>query len=124
MTNDRDDERLQRIFDELRHADRAMSPPFARVWTSVAAGKRRRSPRVMIATAVGCVGVAVAVVVFALQRRAPSGLEAAAQLAAWRSPTAALLRVPGSDILRSVPSLDASLVRPETLQPVTGGGTP
>ena len=123
MNNDRDDERLRRIFAELRQAGHAATPPFERVWASAVAGKVRGNPRAWLAAAVSCIAVAVGVVVMVLRHGAPSGFEAAAQLAAWRSPTASLLRVPGTDILRVVPGVGASLVRPETLQPVIGGGS-
>jgi hypothetical protein len=59
----------------------------------------------------------VVVAVMLLHRQSGSDFEAATQLAAWRSPTDVLLHVPGGDILRSVPSVGASLMRFETLQP-------
>lgn len=59
----------------------------------------------------------VVVALILLHRRTIAGLDAAARLASWRSPTASLLRFPGDDLLRAVPTLGASHVALETLPP-------
>ena len=117
MKRDANDVQLQRIFTELREADQRPIPPFERVWAAAASRSRRRPSRVRWAVASACAAAAVVVTMILVHRRTTQDFAAATQLAAWRSPTAALLRVPGEDILRVVPKVGASLVRFETLQP-------
>ena len=117
MKADANDDQLRRIFAELRQNERGPVPPFGRVWAAAAARTGRRQSRVRWAIAAACAAAAVVVAVMLLHRQSGSDFEAATQLASWRSPTAALLRVPGDDLLRTVPSVGASLMRFETLQP-------
>lgn len=116
MKPDANDDQLRRIFAELRQREQGPVPPFARVWEAAAARTGRRPSRVRWAVA-ACAAAAVVVAVILLHRKSGSDFAAATQLVAWRSPTATLLRVSGDDILRTVPSVGASLMRFETLQP-------
>ena len=111
------DDQLQRIFAELRQREQGPVPPFEHMWAIAAPRTGRRQSRFRWALASACAAAAVVVAVILLQRQRGSDFAAATQLVAWRSPTAALLRVPGDDILRTVPSVGASLMRIETLQP-------
>lgn len=117
MKRDANDDQLRRIFAALRQRDQGPVPPFERVWATAAARTGRRPSRVLRALAAVCAAAAVVVAVTLLYRPRGSDFTAATQLAAWRSPTAVLLRVPGDDILRVVPSIGAPLMRFETLQP-------
>jgi hypothetical protein len=117
MKREANDDQLRRIFAELRQGDQGPVPPFERVWAAAAAGTGRRPSRVRWAVAAACAAAAVVVAVILLQRQSGPDIAAAAQLAAWSSPTAALLRVPGDAILRSVPTVGATIMRFETLQP-------
>jgi hypothetical protein len=113
MKPDVNDDQLRRLFAALGQREQGPVPPFEHVWATAAARTGRRQPRVRWAVAAAAVFVAVIL----LHRTGGSDYAAAAQLAAWRSPTAALLRVPGDDILRSVPSVGATIMRFTTLQP-------
>jgi len=117
MKREANDDQLRRIFAELRQGDQGPVPPFERVWATAAARTGRRPSRVRWAVATACAAAVVVVAVILLHRPSGSDFAAATQLVAWRSPTAALLRVPGDDILRAVPSVGAALMRFETLQP-------
>lgn len=110
MTTDSGDADLRRLFAELRERDRRTVPGFealvarARVRPVRA---RARAPLLIAAMAVLVLIAGVAAVLL-LRHPAPS-----VALASWRSPTAFLLHVPGEDILRTVPSASASIVRLE-----------
>jgi type VI protein secretion system component VasF len=105
MKPDANDDQLRRIFAELRQREQGPVPPFARVWEAAAARTGRRPSRVRWAVA-ACAAAAVVVAVILLHRKSGSDFAAAT-----------LLRVSGDDILRTVPSVGASLMRFETLQP-------
>lgn len=111
------DDQLRRIFAELRHKEQGPVPPFEHVWATAAARTGRRQSQVRWAVVSAFAAAAVVVAVILLHRPNGSDIDTATQLAAWRSPTAALLRVPGDDILRTVPSVGASFMRIEALQP-------
>ena len=111
------DDQLRRIFVDSRQREQGPVPPFERVWATAAARSGRRPSRVLWSLASACATAAVVVAVILLQRQRGSEFAAATELGAWRSPTAVLLRVPGDDLLRTVPSVGASLMRIETLQP-------
>ena len=117
MKREANDDQLRRIFSELRQGDQGPVPPFERAWAAAAARTGRRPSRVPWAVASACAAAVVVVALVLLHRQNDLGLEAATQLAAWRSPTAALLRVPGDDVLRTVPSVGAALMRFDALQP-------
>jgi hypothetical protein len=117
MKREPNDDQLRHIFAELRQEDQGPVPPFERVWAAAASRTGRRRSRVRWAVTAACAAAAVVLAVILLHRQSGPDIAAAAQLAAWRSPTAALLRVPGDDILRTVPSVGASLTRFEALQP-------
>ena len=117
MRADANDDQLRRIFAELRQRDQGPVPSFEHMWAAAAARTGRRPSRVRWAVAAACAAAAVVVGVIVLHRPSGSDFAAATELAAWRSPTAALLRVPGDDILRSVPSVGTSLMPNETLEP-------
>lgn len=108
MTHDPDDDDLRRLFAELRERDRRTIPGFEAL---VARALARHTPRTVRAPLLAA-AIAVLVLgagfggVLLLRRRAPT-----VALASWQSPTAFLLRVPGDEILRTVPSVTASVVR-------------
>ena len=117
MKPDVNDDQLRRLFTALRERELGPVPPFERMWATAAGRTGRRQPRVWWAVAAACAAAAVVVAVILLHRPSGSDFASATQLVAWRSPTAALLRAPGDDILRTVPSVGASLTRFEALQP-------
>ncbi len=116
MKREANDDQMRRIFAELRQREQGPVPPFERVWAAAAVRTGRRPSRIRWAVGSAC-AAAVVVAVILLHRQSGSDFAAATQLATWRSPTAGLLRVPGDDILRTVPSVGASLMRIATLQP-------
>jgi hypothetical protein len=109
MTHDPGDEDLRQLFADLRERDRRMVPGFDRVVARAHARpvRRTRAPLLVAAAAV-LVLLAGAAGTLLLRHSTPT-----VALASWRSPTAFLLHGPGEDILRTVPSVSASVVRLE-----------
>lgn len=101
--NDKD---LERQFAELRAGDRRGIPSF----DAVVSRPRRPSSRApLLAVAVLMAAVAGVVVLPRLRAGRSEGVG----IADWQSPTASLLVVPGSDLLRNVPSISQSVIHME-----------
>ena len=100
------DEELERRFAELRAGDRRSIPPFDAV---VRRPRPRRSRVPLLAAALVVIALGAGIVLPRLRgvRSADVGI------ATWESPTAALLTVPGSDLLRHVPSISESVIHLE-----------
>lgn len=98
------DEDLKRLFADLREGNRRATPAFGSLLDAAADRPRRRHTRGPIAF-VMIAGAALAVVLYF---RIPPTRQIA--ISAWRSPTEFLLRMPGEEILRTVPSPSASVV--------------
>jgi hypothetical protein len=98
------DEDLERRFAELRVGDRRGIPSFEQV---SGRPRPRRSWAPLLAAA--ALVVAIAAVVPRLRGTRSVGVG----IAEWRSPTASLLTVPGSDLLRNVPSISESVIHLE-----------
>jgi hypothetical protein len=97
-----DDRELRKLFARLKDEDRGRTPSF-RAPAMTGAPRRRPMARVVLAAAI--VGIAV---VLARPDQTPRiTVRPAVDLGttAWRSPTDFLLNTPGSELLRSVPSV-------------------
>ncbi len=108
MTERSDEERLRRLFAELRRDDLARAPGFARVRARAAGRERRPALRPWLAAA----GTALAglALVWAVRAPAPPGVPpldraALARAGRWHSPTDFLLRLPGEPIVAGTPQL-------------------
>ena len=99
------DEDLEKRFAELRAWDRCAIPSFEAL-----VGRPRRTSRAPL-LAVAALVIAVAAVV--LLPRLRGVRSEAVGVAGWQSPTASLLVVPGSDLLRTVPSISESVIHLE-----------
>ena len=102
---DPDREAMRRLFTALRDADRRASPGFEAVLG------RPRSPVASAAAlssfmVLAAVTVIAAVVVAKRSHSVPAG----PTLSAWQAPTDVLLSTPGIEVLRSVPSISASVL--------------
>ena len=109
MNHDTDDLDFRRRFAEVRSEDERTTPGFERILSR--APTRPRSPRWLV-PAVALAGVAMVAAIWISNRRpaaAPWGDESAVDVAAWRSPTDALLKGTRLGWLGSVPrmTLDA-----------------
>jgi hypothetical protein len=101
MYSDRD---LTRRFDALRRADRAAAPDFGALVRRRAIRQRPVALRAALVAAtvllaIGGVGLAT--------RRTRDEMPS---VLTWRSPTAALLRMPGQGLLHDMPTLRSSLL--------------
>ena len=101
-----DDPQLKQAFEALRREAAAGTPPFR---ATVAAARTRRAPapgRRPLGLAAAVILVVVCVVVVSI-RRDRDGVRLEIDLATvrWQAPTDFLLKLPGDDLLRSVPQL-------------------
>ncbi len=101
---ERDDHQLREGFEALRREDAAGTPPFG---ATVAAARARQAtvPRHR-ALRLGAAVAVVAVVVLSIWRER-DGVRLQIDLATvrWHAPTDFLLKLPGDELLRSVPQL-------------------
>ena len=103
---ERDDHHLRGAFEALRREDAAGTPPFqatvAAARARPAAGPGHRALRLGAA-----VVVAVVAVVVVSTRRERDGVRLELDLATvrWQAPTDFLLKLPGDELLRSLPQL-------------------
>ena len=103
-----DDEGLRRLFEELRAADGRAVPPFEAVLGAARSRAARRRARRPLRAAAALAALAAAGALIVLRPWTPRFEPV--PIASWRSPTAFLLNTPGDALLRSVPSLTASVV--------------
>src|ERR1041385_5893200 len=114
MNEERQDEKIRRLFRELRTFDAHTAPTFDATWK--AAGNRNAIAAghppfaiLIAATAIVAALVVVGAIWFQSHRTKTEPIEIASNsLSDWQSPTAFLLQTPGSDVWTSVPSLDQS----------------
>jgi len=111
-----DDHHLKQAFEALRREGSAGTPPFG---TTVAAARARQTAaprrRGLGLAAVVVVAVAAVVVVSTGRNRTggPLGIDLAT--VRWHAPTDFLLKLPGDELLRSVPQLGRRGVDRRTL---------
>jgi hypothetical protein len=102
------DEDLKHRFAELRAHDRQRTPAFDAM---LAARPTIRYVPLRLAAATLVLALAGAVTAVVVHRYATRFQPVA--LASWQSPTAFLLQTPGTDLLRTVPSVTASVIHIE-----------
>ena len=103
---ERDDHQLRKGFEALRREDAACTPPFG---ATVAAARARQAtvPRHRALRLAAAAVVAVVAVVVVSIWRERDGVRRQIDLATvrWHAPTDFLLKLPGDELLRSVPQL-------------------
>ncbi len=102
---EQEDRELARLFADLRRSDAAAAPPF-RTLLERPRERRGEPARIRRLAAVALLAAAIPLGVFLIRtalRRIPE--RATSSLAQWRSPTAFLLRIPGSDLLDRAPAM-------------------
>jgi len=108
--SDHDDKDLAELFAEMRARDEARTPPFDDVID--AARRRHAAPahaprwRVLAAAAAVLVAVGGSWALIRAWRAAP--VAPAVPVWEWRSPTASLMDVPGTHLLRGMPALEGA----------------
>src|ERR1043166_1430916 len=117
MNMDSHDERIRRLFREVRKQDERDAPSFARTWSAAHSQQDQdvQSPWALafhIVTAMFIViGVSAALVFRPNGKQDDSALQVAAGISTWQSPTDFLLTTPGSQFTQSVPSIGDSLAQ-------------
>jgi hypothetical protein len=108
-----DESGIRRRFAQLREAERESAPGFAQTY---ARARSRRSWRATNRVRSLVIGAAAAVVIAAIWLASARPFSPAtatptiAAIAAWRAPTDALLRTPGSELLGAMPALSESVL--------------
>ena len=117
MNYDEEENTLKQLFEQLKQADSAHTPPFAKAWEVARSrmGKSRTTlpiGRIALAT----VPVILLVGAFLSFFKQPPNVtgeseisKSVSQLYEWRSPTEFLLKAPGEQLLNSVPTLGKPL---------------
>jgi hypothetical protein len=107
------DEDLRSRFAELRDDDRAHAPEFGPLWkrAELRAQTTSRKRTLHVAWILAAAGIVVTVSVLVQQSRdvPTEGSISGATISSWRSPTAGLLRTPGSELLAPPPILTSIL---------------
>jgi len=103
---ERDDHRLRKGFEALRREDAAGTPPF-RATVAAARARQAAAPGHRALRLAAAVVVAVAAVVVVSTWRERDGIRLDVDLATvrWQAPTDFLLKLPGDELLRSIPQL-------------------
>ncbi len=102
---ERDDHHVKQAFEALRREDATGGPSF-RATVAAARARRTGAPGRHVLGLAAVVGVVVAVVVLAIRHdRDDSRLEFDLAAVRWQAPTDFLLKLPGAELLRSVPQL-------------------
>ena len=97
---------IARLFQSQREADEALAPPFEEIVHRPARRARSvRSLRLIAATASVLVVAALVLLLHPARPFVPATESDAAALAAWKAPSDALLKTPGSDLLNRTPIL-------------------
>jgi len=119
-----DENELRRRFAELRDADQASAPPFARTYgrgrtdptsrlqespSYDARSARRHRLRVRPLTIAAAAAVLI-VAVWMGRARSLSPGDGNPEIATWRAPTDVLLDTPGSELLGTMPALGESVL--------------
>lgn len=103
MNRMEEERELRRLFQQLRQRDEASAPSFREALDR----PPRKALSLRLAVAAVAVFAAVAVwTILPIRRPSPArGPRVTATISEWKSPTASLLRAPGSELLDSVPSI-------------------
>ena len=102
---EREDHHLRKGFEALRREDAAGSPSF-RATVAAARAHRAGAPRRRVLGLAAVVAVVVAAVVLSIRHDRDGGrLEIDLAAVRWHAPTDFLLKLPGDELLRSVPHL-------------------
>jgi len=114
--NERDDHHVKQAFEALRREATEVTPPFA---STVAAARARptAAPRRRALGLAAAVVVAVVAAVLVSPWRERDGVRLEIDLATvrWQAPTDFLLKLPGEELLRSVPQLGPRSIDRRTL---------
>jgi hypothetical protein len=102
---ERDDHHLRQRFEALRREDAAATPPFRATVAAARARPAAASGRRALWLAAVLVAVVGVVVVSTWRERDGVRLEVDLATVRWHAPTDFLLKLPGDELLRSVPQL-------------------
>jgi hypothetical protein len=101
---------LRRRFGQLREADRNRAPSFAQIYARARTREGLRTTMRMRPFAIGAAAAVVIAAIWIAQTRPFSTDKVAPAIATWRAPTDLLLETPGTELLRAMPALGASVL--------------
>lgn len=99
---------LRAQFDHLKRQDALSARPFAAQWEEARRHATRRRPMPRLA-AIAAALVLVAIASFLIHDRTPRP-SAVAAITQWQSPTASLLRTPGSQLFTTTPRFGEPII--------------
>jgi hypothetical protein len=102
---ERDDPHLRQRFEALRREDAAGTPPFRATVAAARAGQAAAPGRRALWLAAVLVAVVAVVVVSTWREQDGVRVEIDLATVRWHAPTDFLLKLPGDELLRSVPQL-------------------
>jgi len=106
-----DESEIRDRFAQLREADRERAPGFAQTYARTRrAGFAIHRVRPLMIGAAAATVIAVIWLANARSFSPSTATPAIAAIAAWRAPTDALLRTPGSELLGAMPALSESVL--------------
>ncbi len=113
MNTDWEEKNIRKLIHELGRKDACFTPSFFKTWDAASSRsrKRRQSWRHARVAAMLLVIGGLAIVPLRFIRRSPTstdGLNEILTLSQWQPPTDSLLKLPGEQLLRTVPSLGES----------------
>jgi hypothetical protein len=105
-----DDADLATRFEALKAEDERAVQPFATCWEAARLNVRRRQRSLLVPAAAGALALLLAVTIAVYVRRAPH--PAIDDISRWQSPTAPLLKTPGSTLLTDMPRIGDPVIPP------------
>ncbi len=109
MSDREDDRGLREHYAATRRLDKRAAPSFDEAWRAARAGGGRQSFPVFRALALAVVGVALVAAIVLLAGPFRDDSFEPPTLSTWQAPTDTFLEIPGTDWLRSVPTLQTDL---------------
>jgi hypothetical protein len=108
MTEDDADLRAQ--FEAMKAEDERAVQPFATCWEAARLSVRRRQRSLLVPAAAAALTLLLAATIAVYIRPAPH--PAIDDISRWQSPTASLLKTPGSALLTDMPRIGEPLIPP------------
>jgi len=105
-----DESEVRRRFGELRDADRERAPTFVQNYARARARRTRRPTLRVQPLAIGAAAVVMIAAGWLAHTRPLSPAAVTPTIGHWQAPTDVLLRTPGSELLRTIPELGASVL--------------
>jgi hypothetical protein len=105
-----DDADLKAQFEALKAQDARAVQPFATCWEAARLSEKRRERRLGVPAAAAALTLLLAVAIALYFRPAPD--RTIDNISRWQSPTASLLKTPGSELFTNMPRIGEPVIPP------------